>query len=30
MGDTVVFICSLPRRVNISEIAVRPTIDTTA
>lgn len=30
MGDTVVFICSLPRRVNISEICVRPTIDTTA
>lgn len=30
MGDTVVFILSLPRRVNISEICVRPTIDTTA
>lgn len=30
MGETVVFICSLPRRVNISEICVRPTIDTTA
>ena len=30
IGDTVVFILSLPRRVNISEICVRPTIDTTA
>ena len=30
MGETVAFICSLPRRVNISEIIVRPTIDTTA
>lgn len=30
MGETVAFICSLPRRVNISEICVRPTIDTTA
>ena len=30
MGDTVVFILSLPRRVNVSEICVRPTIDTTA
>lgn len=28
-GDTIVFILSLPRRVNISEICVRPTIDTT-
>jgi len=30
IGDTVVFMLSLPRRVNISEISVRPTIDTTA
>lgn len=30
IGDTIVYILSLPRRVNISEIAVRPTIDTTA
>lgn len=30
IGDTLVFILSLPRRVNISEICVRPTIDTTA
>lgn len=30
IGDTLVFILSLPRRVNISEIIVRPTIDTTA
>lgn len=30
IGETVVFMLSLPRRVNISEIAVRPTIDTTA
>jgi NADP-dependent 3-hydroxy acid dehydrogenase YdfG len=30
IGDTVVFILSLPRRVNISEICVRPTVDTTA
>jgi NADP-dependent 3-hydroxy acid dehydrogenase YdfG len=30
IGDTIVFILSLPRRVNISEICVRPTIDTTA
>jgi len=30
MGETVAFICALPRRVNISEICVRPTIDTTA
>jgi NADP-dependent 3-hydroxy acid dehydrogenase YdfG len=29
-ADVVVFILSLPRRVNISEICVRPTIDTTA
>jgi NADP-dependent 3-hydroxy acid dehydrogenase YdfG len=28
-ADTIVFILSLPRRVNISEICVRPTIDTT-
>ena len=30
IGDTLVFILSLPRRVNISEICIRPTIDTTA
>ncbi len=30
VGETIVFILSLPRRVNISEIAIRPTIDTTA
>jgi NADP-dependent 3-hydroxy acid dehydrogenase YdfG len=30
MGDAIVFILSLPRRVNISEICIRPTIDTTA
>ena len=30
MADTIVFMLSLPRNVNISEIHVRPTIDTTA
>ena len=30
IGDTIVFMLSLPRRVNISEISVRPTIDTSA
>lgn len=30
IGQTIVFMLSLPRRVNISEITVRPTIDTTA
>ena len=30
MADTIIFILSLPRNVNISEICVRPTIDTTA
>jgi NADP-dependent 3-hydroxy acid dehydrogenase YdfG len=30
VGETIVFILSLPRRVNISEICIRPTIDTTA
>jgi NADP-dependent 3-hydroxy acid dehydrogenase YdfG len=30
VADTIVFILSLPRRVNISEISIRPTIDTTA
>jgi NADP-dependent 3-hydroxy acid dehydrogenase YdfG len=30
VADTIVFILSLPRRVNISEICVRPTIDTSA
>ena len=30
IGDTIVFMLSLPRHVNISEISVRPTIDTSA
>ncbi|MBU6266066.1 MAG: SDR family NAD(P)-dependent oxidoreductase [Sphingomonadales bacterium] len=30
IADTLVFMLSLPRHVNISEISVRPTIDTTA
>lgn len=30
VGETIAFILSLPRRVNISEICIRPTIDTTA
>ena len=30
IADTVVFMLSMPRHVNISEISVRPTIDTTA
>jgi NADP-dependent 3-hydroxy acid dehydrogenase YdfG len=30
IGDTIVYILVLPRRVNVSEIAIRPTIDTTA
>lgn len=30
VADTMVFMLSLPRRVNISEISIRPTIDTTA
>ena len=30
MADTIVFILTMPRNVNISEIHVRPTIDTTA
>lgn len=30
IGATIVFMLSLPRNVNISEIAVRPTIDTSA
>lgn len=30
VGETIVFILSLPRRVNISEICIRPTSDTTA
>ena len=30
IGETIVFILSLPRNVNISEICIRPTIDTTA
>ena len=30
IGEAIVFILSLPRRTNISEIAIRPTIDTSA
>ncbi len=30
IGETIVFMLSLPRHVNISEISVRPTIDTSA
>jgi NADP-dependent 3-hydroxy acid dehydrogenase YdfG len=30
IGETIVFMLSMPRHVNISEITVRPTIDTTA
>lgn len=30
IGETIVFMLSLPRRVNISEISVRPTGDTSA
>lgn len=30
VANTIVFILSLPRNVNISEISIRPTIDTTA
>jgi NADP-dependent 3-hydroxy acid dehydrogenase YdfG len=30
VGETIVFILTMPRRVNISEITIRPTIDTTA
>lgn len=30
IGDTIAFMMALPRRVNISEISVRPTIDTSA
>ena len=30
IGDTIVFMMALPRRANISEISIRPTIDTTA
>lgn len=30
IGETIAFMLSLPRHVNISEISVRPTIDTTA
>lgn len=30
IGQTIVFMLALPRRVNISEISVRPTIDTSA
>ena len=30
IGETIVFMLAMPRHVNISEITVRPTIDTTA
>lgn len=30
IGDAIVFIVTLPRRVNVSEIAIRPTMDTSA
>ncbi|MDE8651103.1 SDR family oxidoreductase [Novosphingobium album (ex Liu et al. 2023)] len=30
IGEAIVFILSMPRRTNISEISIRPTIDTTA
>jgi len=30
IGETIVFMMAMPRRTNISEISVRPTIDTTA
>lgn len=30
IGETIVFMLAMPRHVNISEISVRPTIDTTA
>jgi NADP-dependent 3-hydroxy acid dehydrogenase YdfG len=30
IGETIVFMLAMPRNVNISEISVRPTIDTTA
>jgi NADP-dependent 3-hydroxy acid dehydrogenase YdfG len=30
IGQTIVFMLSLPRNAHISEISVRPTIDTTA
>lgn len=30
IGETIVFILAMPRRTNISEISIRPTIDTTA
>ncbi|MBB4860090.1 NADP-dependent 3-hydroxy acid dehydrogenase YdfG [Novosphingobium chloroacetimidivorans] len=30
IGETIVFMMAMPRRANISEITVRPTIDTTA
>ncbi len=30
IGDAIVFILALPRRANVSEIAIRPTIDTSA
>lgn len=29
IGGAIVFICALPRHVNVSEISIRPTIDTT-
>jgi NADP-dependent 3-hydroxy acid dehydrogenase YdfG len=30
IGEAIVFILSMPRRTNISEISIRPTIDTSA
>jgi NADP-dependent 3-hydroxy acid dehydrogenase YdfG len=30
IGEAIVFICAMPRRTNISEISIRPTIDTSA
>jgi NADP-dependent 3-hydroxy acid dehydrogenase YdfG len=30
IGETIIYILAMPRRTNISEITVRPTIDTTA
>jgi NADP-dependent 3-hydroxy acid dehydrogenase YdfG len=30
VGETIAFICALPRRANVSQILIRPTIDTAA
>jgi len=30
IGEAIVFILAMPRRTNISEISIRPTIDTSA